>query len=104
MEGIKLPMRQGTMDDISREVETSSAVDGSQETPTDSTSTQGTRAMYEREAQILIDYSLLLDDYKEVKKLSFFWSIEKKIEKWICMFAILNEPEITKWIWINFFC
>lgn len=72
MEGIKLPMRQGTMDDISREVETSSAVDGSQETPTDSTSTQGTRAMYEREAQILIDYSLLLDDYKEVKKLSFF--------------------------------
>ncbi|PVD24300.1 hypothetical protein C0Q70_14771 [Pomacea canaliculata] len=68
MEGIKLPMRQGTMDDISREVETSSAVDGSQETPTDSTSTQGTRAMYEREAQILIDYSLLLDDYKELEE------------------------------------
>lgn len=66
MEGIKLPMKQGSMDDISGEGDASSAVEGSQETPQDSMSTQGAKAIYEREAQILIDYALLDDDFKEV--------------------------------------
>ena len=65
MEGIKLPLTQGSMDDISGETDMSGA-DGSQETPLDSMSTQGAKAIYEKEAQILIDYSALDDEYKDV--------------------------------------
>lgn len=67
MDDIQLPMKKGTMDDISREDEPSSQPDGStSETPMDSMSSQGARAIYEREAQITIDYDLLDEDYKDV--------------------------------------
>ena len=56
------------MDDISQENDPSSQPDGSQDTPTDSMSSRGARAIYEREARIEIDYSQLEDEYKEVYK------------------------------------
>ena len=55
------------MDDISQEADVSSQADGSQETPTDSLSSQGTKAIYEKEAKIRIDYSSLSDDYLDVR-------------------------------------
>lgn len=63
MEGIHLPMSQGTMDDITQEGETSSQVDNS---TGESMNTQGARAIYEREAHIVIDYSRLSEDNKDV--------------------------------------
>lgn len=66
MDGIKLPLRQGSMDDISGETDVSERGEGSQETPLDSMSSQGAKAIYEKEAQILIDYSALDDEYKEL--------------------------------------
>ena len=63
MEDYKLPMRRGTMEDISQE--TSSQVDNSM-SEADSMSTQGQRAIYEREAQIVIDYDMIDDDDKEL--------------------------------------
>ena len=56
-------MRRGTMEDISQE--TSSQVDNSM-SEADSMSTQGQRAIYEREAQIVIDYDMIDDDDKEL--------------------------------------
>ena len=53
------------MDDIEGE-----GVDGSQETPMDTSSSQGTKAIYEREATLEIDYSLLSDENKEVPSFS----------------------------------
>ena len=68
MDDIRIPMSSGTMDDISREDEPSSQPDGSQsETPTDSMSSQGAKAIYAREAQITIDYKDLDDELKEVR-------------------------------------
>ncbi|GFO15543.1 structural maintenance of chromosomes protein [Plakobranchus ocellatus] len=61
MEDIRVPMRRGTMDDIEGE-----GVDGSQETPMDSLSSQGAKAIYEKEAALDIDYSLLSEDHKEL--------------------------------------
>ncbi|KAK3794036.1 hypothetical protein RRG08_028468 [Elysia crispata] len=61
MEDIRVPMRKGSMDDIEGE-----GVDGSQETPMDTSSSQGTKAIYEREATLEIDYSLLSDENKEL--------------------------------------
>ena len=60
-------MRKGNMDDITQENETSSAMDGT-ETGIDSMSSQGAKQIYEKEALIIIDYSSLEDDIKEVCK------------------------------------
>jgi hypothetical protein len=62
MEDIRVPMRQGSIDDITE----GDAVDGSQDTPMDSMNSQGAKAIYEREAALEIDYSLLSEEYKEV--------------------------------------
>ena len=50
------------MDDIEGE-----GMEGSQETPMDTSSSQGTKAIYEREAALDIDYSILSDENKEVR-------------------------------------
>lgn len=72
MDDIRLPMKSGTMEDISREDEPSSQPDGGSQstadTPLDSMSSQGQRAIYAKEAQIQIDYSSLDEDYKEVSE------------------------------------
>lgn len=70
MDDIRLPMRMGTMDDISREDEPSSQPDSQStaDTPLDSMSSQGQKAIYAKEAQIQIDYSSLDEDVKEVGK------------------------------------
>ncbi|KAL8609913.1 hypothetical protein ACOMHN_016388 [Nucella lapillus] len=65
MEGIKLPLTHGSMDDISGETDMSGA-DGTPDTPLDSMSTQGAKAIYEREAQILVNYSALDEEYREL--------------------------------------
>ena len=65
MEDIRVPMKQGTMEDISQEGEHSSQVDSSM-SEVDSMSTQGQRAIYEREARIVINYDNLDDDDKEL--------------------------------------
>ena len=67
MEGIKLPLTQGSMEHISGETDMS-GVDGSQDAPPDSMSSQGAKAIYEREAQILVNYSALDEEYKEVTR------------------------------------
>ncbi|ELT90865.1 hypothetical protein CAPTEDRAFT_228943 [Capitella teleta] len=57
MDDIRLPMERGRMDDISQG---DSQVDSSlSESQLDSMSTQDQRAIYEREAQIVLDYSML---------------------------------------------
>ncbi|KAL5014287.1 hypothetical protein ScPMuIL_008557 [Solemya velum] len=66
MEDIHLPMKKGTMEDISREDEPSSQPD-STETPMDSMSSQGAKAIYEKEAQIVINFDDLDDDYKDLE-------------------------------------
>lgn len=66
MDDIDLPMTKGTMEDITQENELSSQPDGSTETPTDSMSSQGVKRIYEKEANILIDYSRLDDEHKEI--------------------------------------
>lgn len=66
MEGIKLPFKRGSMDDISGETDVSGAGEGTQDTPLDSMSSQGARAIYEREAQIQVNYAALDDEYKEL--------------------------------------
>uniref|UniRef100_A0A2C9K3R1 Structural maintenance of chromosomes protein n=1 Tax=Biomphalaria glabrata TaxID=6526 RepID=A0A2C9K3R1_BIOGL len=62
MDDIRVPMRRGTIDDITE----GDNADGSQETPADSMSTQGAKAIYEREAVLEIDYSSLSDEHKEL--------------------------------------
>ena len=57
------------MDDISGETEQSNT---GEETPIDSMSSQGAKAIYEKEAQILIDYTALDDEYKEVNITKLF--------------------------------
>ncbi|CAG2255013.1 SMC1 [Mytilus edulis] len=67
IDDIKLPLSKGTMDDISREDEPSSAVDPpSESTPADSMSSQGAKSIYAKEAQITIDYSSVDDDLKDL--------------------------------------
>ena len=65
MDDIRLPMRKGTMEDITQEDGQSSQQDSSE---LDSMSTQGARKLYEREAHIIIDYSKLDDEDKDVSK------------------------------------
>lgn len=74
MDNINLPMRKGTMEDITQENEPSSAMDGTQMDGTqsetgDSLSSKGAKKIYEKEALIIIDYSSLDDDLKEVRRL-----------------------------------
>jgi len=64
MDDIRIPMRHGSMDDIAQDGE---GPDGSQETPTDSMSSQGAKAIYEREAKLDIDYNMLSEDHKELE-------------------------------------
>ena len=75
MDDIDLPMTSGTMEDITQENEPSSQPDGSTETPTDSMSSQGAKRIYEKEANILIDYSRLDDELKEV----ILWPVAKSL-------------------------
>ena len=62
MEGIQLPMSQGSMDDITQESGQSSQMEQTGE----SMSTQGQRAIYEKEAHIVVDFTHLSDDHKDV--------------------------------------
>jgi structural maintenance of chromosome 1 len=64
MEGIDVPMSRGTMEDIAQEVEpTSSQSDvGTGESMT----TQGAKQIYQREANIVVDYSGLNEDLKDL--------------------------------------
>ena len=73
MDDVQLPMKRGTMEDINREDEPSSVAEsGSQDTPMDSMSSQGAKAIYAKEAHILINYDSLEEDDKEVgSSLSF---------------------------------
>ncbi|KAL3853466.1 hypothetical protein ACJMK2_017002 [Sinanodonta woodiana] len=66
MDDIHLPLKKGTMDDITQEHEPSSQPDESSDTPRDSMSSQGTKAIYEKEAQLSVDYSSLDDEMKEL--------------------------------------
>jgi len=63
MEGIQVPMTRGSMNDIAQEGDTAASQSDS---TIDSMSTQGARQIYEREAHIVVDYSHLDDDYKDV--------------------------------------
>lgn len=66
MDDIRLPMLHGTMDDISQEEGVASQADSSTTEACDSMSSQGQRAIFEREAQISLNYARLDDDYKDV--------------------------------------
>jgi structural maintenance of chromosome 1 len=66
MEDIRLPMERGNMHDITQEGDSSQVDSSMGESQLDSLSTQDQKAIYEREAQIILDYSSLDDDYKEV--------------------------------------
>ncbi|XP_071960355.1 structural maintenance of chromosomes protein 1A-like [Antedon mediterranea] len=65
MEDIKLPMRRGTMDDITEEADSSSQNDDSI-TGLDSMSSQGARTIYAKEANIVLNYKYLRDELKEL--------------------------------------
>lgn len=65
MEDIVLPMLRGNMDDVDQDGASYQA-DGDTEAPVDQSSGHSTRIMYEREAQIKIDYHSLDDDLKEL--------------------------------------
>ncbi len=66
MEDIKLPMKHGSMEDISQEGDVSSQQESSVGEGIDSMSSQGQKAIYEREARIVLNYDVLDDDYKDV--------------------------------------
>jgi len=63
MEGIHVPMTRGSMNDIAQEGDAGATQTDS---TADSMSTQGAKQIYERESHIVIDYSQLDDDYKDV--------------------------------------
>ena len=65
MDDIRLPMQQGSMDDISQSTGGDGGSQNDSDLP-DSMSSQGARAIYEREARITIDYAALDDSYKDV--------------------------------------
>lgn len=65
MDDIHLPMKRGSMDDISQEND-SSQTDENTSDSTARDSTSGSRAIYEREARIQIDYSMLDEEEKEL--------------------------------------
>lgn len=66
MDDIHLPMKRGSMDDISQEND-SSQTDENTSDSTARDSTSGSRAIYEKEARIQIDYSMLDEEEKEVR-------------------------------------
>jgi structural maintenance of chromosome 1 len=67
MDDIRLPLARGNMQDIAQDADMSSQQESSVgDTPSDSMSTQGAKAIYEREAKIMIDYEQLGDEYKDV--------------------------------------
>ena len=68
MEGVDVPMTRGSMNDIAQEVDTGASQTDS---TADSMSTQGARQIYEREAHIVVDYSHLDDEYKDVCTVCF---------------------------------
>ncbi|XP_077988808.1 structural maintenance of chromosomes protein 1A-like [Glandiceps talaboti] len=68
MDDIRLPMKRGTMDDITQEAESSSQVEPSESasiTGMDSMSSQGAKTIYAKEANIIINYAHLRDELKE---------------------------------------
>ncbi|XP_070559327.1 structural maintenance of chromosomes protein 1A-like [Ptychodera flava] len=66
MDDIRLPMKRGTMDDITQEAESSSQVEPSDSvTGMDSMSSQGAKTIYAKEANIIINYKHLRDELKE---------------------------------------
>jgi len=71
MEGIEVPMTRGSMNDIAQEGETGGGGGSQSDSTVDSMSTQGARQIYEREAHIVVDYSRLDDEYKDVCVLGF---------------------------------
>ena len=68
IDDIRLPFKKGTMDDISREDEPSSAMDvtPSESTPADSMSSQGAKNIYAKEAELTIKYNSLDEDLKDL--------------------------------------
>ena len=69
MDDIRLPLHQGSMDDVSQadgSVDLSSSQSEAISELPDSMSTQSAKLIYEREARIRIDYAFLNDDFKEV--------------------------------------
>ena len=92
MDDIRLPMVNGSMDDISQE---GAGGRDSQESEMDSMSTQGQKAIYEKEANIQIDYENLDDDMKDVSCLVQFnifrWLHAKKpYLQYICICRYYN--------------
>lgn len=73
IDDIRLPFKKGTMDDISREDEPSSAMDvtPSESTPADSMSSQGAKNIYAKEAELTIKYNSLDEDLKDVSYFQF---------------------------------
>ena len=66
MDDIRLPLIQGSMDDVSQSADLSSSQSEALSEFPDSMSSQGAKAIYEREARIRIDYAFLSEDYKDV--------------------------------------
>ncbi|PSN35220.1 Structural maintenance of chromosomes protein 1A [Blattella germanica] len=62
MEDIAIPMQRGNMEDIAQET---SAMDGSENSSAETTSTS-TQQIYDRESRIVIDYTQLPDNLKEL--------------------------------------
>jgi len=62
-----VPMSRGSMHDIAQEGDTAAASQSDSSAVVDSLSTQGARQIYERESHIVVDYSQLDDDYKDVR-------------------------------------
>ncbi|XP_078596279.1 structural maintenance of chromosomes protein 1A-like [Branchiostoma floridae x Branchiostoma japonicum] len=65
MDDIKLPMKKGSMEDITEAGEISGS-QGESESGVDSGSTQGAKQIYEREAQIELNYRQLSSDLKDL--------------------------------------
>lgn len=72
MDDIRIPMRRGSMDNISQEEE---GIDPSQGTP---------RVIYEREAQLDINYESLTDEHKELDSGEEVKSVLDSLSKSIC--------------------
>jgi len=75
MEGVMVPMTRGSMDDIAQEADPGASQSDS---TVDSLSTQGARQIYERESHIVVDYSHLDDDYKDVRIPVYLHCVSKK--------------------------
>ena len=68
-----MPMSRGSMHDIAQEGDAAAASQSDSSAVVDSLSTQGARQIYERESHIVVDYSQLDDDYKDVRSV---WRIQ----------------------------